>query len=55
MQSSKEQSQNVGPLGDRAAPAKQTTEEPEEKWLPVDGHPGYVKSTKTGAIKHKDS
>lgn len=54
MQSSKEQSQQVDPLTGSVTPATSKPEEKEEQWLPVDGHPGYVRSTKTSAIKHKD-
>lgn len=55
MQSSKEQSQHTEPLTGSVTPATSKPEEKEEQWLPVDGHAGYVKSTTTGAIKHKDS
>ncbi len=54
MRSSQETNQRTGPLGDvvRQQPAEK--EEVKEAWLPVQGHLGYVKSTKTGAIKPKD-
>ncbi len=53
MQSSKESSQHTGPLGDLAKPKPADKSEPEEKWLPC-STPGYVKSTKTGAVKRKE-
>lgn len=40
-----------GPLGKKLEPPKKP--EPPEKWIPLENHPGYVRSSKTGAVKRK--
>ena len=54
MTSSTEPNQRTGGLGDVVPQAPQKKDEPEEKWVTVASHPGYVRSTKTGAIKEKE-
>jgi hypothetical protein len=40
-----------GPLGKKVqAPPPPA---PPEKWIPLENHPDYVKSTTTGAVKRK--